>query len=134
MEEVIKEYQPKLKSSDLRSLSASLDTILSTTETTIDEYIDANIKFEKGKTHPKLEEIEATHNEELTDDLFTAKINGLLDRTYAHKITYEITLIMNDEAKIINKAKDDYIKTQLTNSYNSLSTLYESFNTYSEAK
>jgi hypothetical protein len=70
----------------------------------------------------------------LEADLFEAKINGNLDRIYAHKMAYEISLFMNEETKLINTTKNSDYKEILTKSYNSLDNLYDSFSNFSETK
>ena len=67
-------------------------------------------------------------------DLFEAKINGNLDRIYAHKMSYEVSVIMNDETKLYNGSNDDALKAILSTSYTSLENLYNSISNFSEAK
>ena len=72
--------------------------------------------------------------EELNTELFSAKINGILDRIYAHKMAYEISIITSKEASIIRDVSDAELKEALTSSYNSLNNLYDKFNDFSETK
>ena len=65
--------------------------------------------------------------------MFEAKINGILDRIYAHKMAYEISLITTREAQIMKSINNDTLNEILTTSYNSLETLYDKFNNFSEA-
>ena len=77
---------------------------------------------------------EATLNKDgLESELFEAKINGILDRIYAHKMAYEISVITSEEAKIINMTGDSSLKELLEKSHSSLENLYEKFNNFSEA-
>ena len=68
------------------------------------------------------------------NELFEAKINGLLDRVFAHKMALEIFSVMSDEAGIINASSDEALKNLLTTSYDSLNNLYTQFNDFSETK
>ena len=126
----IEEYQGLVKSSRLRSYSASLSTIISSTQKSVEEYAN--------KTYPKVkitgsDEINKAA-EELKNDLFNAKINGLLDRVYARKLAYEISVIMSEESKLIKAVKDNDFKKALQSSQNSLSIIKESFTSFSETK
>lgn len=131
---VIDTYRPFVKSSDLRSASVTLSTILAATSSAVTNNLNSEEKFDPKKVDKKITEEEENLRVELDTELFEAKINGLLDRTYARKIAYEISIIMSREADIIKSTKDDTLKTELTNSYNNLDTLYDSFDSFSEAK
>lgn len=127
-------YQPMVKSSDLRSLSASLKSVFSSTSTQLSAYLVSNYAFDEKKVNENLVLEADTNAEALNNDLFEAKINGRLDRTYAHKMAIEIYTVMSSEAGIINSSSDDSIKSILKTSYDSLNNLYPSFNDYSETK
>ncbi len=129
----INEYRPLIKSSKLRSESVSVNSILESLNTNLDTYIVKKYKDAKNidKSITKKEE---DLNNKLNDDLFNAKINGLLDRTYSSKIAYELTIITTREKEVIKLIKDTELKNSLESSLNSLNNLYNSFNNYSEAK
>ncbi len=120
--ESIEEYQGLVKSSSLRSQSASLSTIIGTITTATSDYIDKTYPNEKIEPSKK----ETSRAEERDSELFDAKINGLLDRTYARKLVYEISVIMATESKLIKSAKDNSFKEELRDSMNSLSVIQES--------
>ena len=130
---VIQEYQPQVKSSILRSSSASLYSILANTNSELTGYITEKYEFDPKKVESKLTTAADTARDAMLNDLFVARINGNLDRIYAHKMAYEISLITTEEAKLINSAKDDTLKEILTKSYTSLEMLYDQFNGFSEA-
>ncbi|MBR6965168.1 hypothetical protein IKH83_02550 [Candidatus Saccharibacteria bacterium] len=127
----IDRYQGALKSSSLRSHSASLFTIISTTADATQTFIDANYKPDKD-TKPS--DSEGKLADERDADLYNAKINGLLDRTYARKFAYEISVLMSDESKLVKQFDDAAFKSAIQSSYNSLSVLKDSFTSFSEAK
>lgn len=126
----INTYQPNVKSSDLRSSSASLKGVLSNTQNGITTYVAE--KYKGKKPEKKLEESEQAHIDELNDELFQAKINGILDRIYAHKMAYEISLLMSMEDKIYNASNDQELHSILDTSYDSMQNLYDKFGNYSE--
>ena len=131
LSEVISEYQPKVKSSQLRSNSASLATVITNTNSKLMDYLTEAYEYKKNSDKDLAEQIK-TEQDALLNELFEAKITGVLDRIYAHKMAFEITKLMNEEAKIYNEARDDVLKGILDESYNSLETLYDNFNNFSE--
>ena len=70
----------------------------------------------------------------LEADLFEAKITGTLDRIMAHKMVYEITVLYTDEQNVYKATNDSGLKSALESSMSSLETLYDKFNSFSEAK
>ena len=132
--EVIQNYQPDVKSSNLRSSSASLYSVLSNTDRELTEYLTEKYNFKEKDIDSKVVEQAALEKDGLEAELFNAKINGILDRIYAHKMAYEISMFMSEEAKLINSTKDPQFKESLTSSYSSLENLYDSFDNFSEAK
>lgn len=132
--EVITEYQPSLKSSLLRSLSASLKGIFTNTSSQLGTYMAGAYGYEDGKAKESMIEEADLNKDALMNDFFEAKINGLLDRTYAHKMTLEIYGVMSDEAGIVNSTSDENLKSLLVGSYDSLKNLYTQFNDFSETK
>ena len=131
---VIQNYQPLVKSSVLRSSSASLSSILSNTSRELNDYLVEKYNFKDKDVDKKIVEVATAKKDELETELFEAKINGILDRIYAHKMTYEISSIMSEEAKLINSSKNAGLKDLLTTSYQSLDNLYRNFSEFSETK
>lgn len=127
----IDKYQGSLKSSSLRSHSASLYTIITTTASATGDFIEANYKPDKDSKPSKSEDERTTERD---NDLYDAKINGLLDRTYARKFAYEISVLMSDESKLLKQFDDAGFKNAINSSYNSLSVLKDSFTSFSETK
>lgn len=129
---VIDEYQSSVKSSNLRSYSASLKSVLSNTDRDLSGYIEEKYKSKEKNVKKKITEEANLAKDALSTELFNAKINGILDRIYTHKMIYEISSVMTEETKIMNLTKSDDLKGALLNSYNSLEILYNNFNEYSE--
>ena len=129
---VIDEYQPYVKSSKLRSLSASLKGVYSSTSYELGTFLAQAFEFDKNKLEEKRKEAALLEPEALADELFKAKINGLLDRTYAHKMALEIYSVMSDEMSIYNSTDGVSLRELLESSYNSLNNLYTQFNDFSE--
>ena len=128
--EAISKYQPSVKSSELRADSASLYSVLSGTERETVTYLTETYDFDRADD--TLVENENLHKDELEQDLFRAKITGILDRIFAHKMAYEISMIQSKESAIYDKVTDEAYKSAIESSYNSLETLYSKFNDFSE--
>ena len=132
--ETIDEYQQYVKSSLLRSLSASLKGVFTNTSSQLSSYMTNAFGWEDKNVKEAVREEANLARDELMNELFEAKINGLLDRVYAHKMTLEIYSVMNDEAGISNGSSDAELQSLLKNSYDSLNNLYTQFNDFSETK
>lgn len=132
--EVISDYQGILKSSDLRSNSASLSGILSNASRGLSEYLTSKYSYKEGKDDKKLQNEADLRRDELEDDLFKAKINGKLDITYAHKMAYEISSINTEIESIQRNIKDDASIDFLNSTHDSLNILYDNFNDTSNIK
>ncbi|MBR2803084.1 hypothetical protein IKE19_00675 [Candidatus Saccharibacteria bacterium] len=132
--EMISEYQSDVKSSDLRSSSASLYGVLSNANSSLEKFLTEKHGIKIKSLDKKLLAKAEEEKEELNTELFSAKINGILDRIYAHKMAYEISIITSKEASIIRDVSDAELKEALTSSYNSLNNLYDKFNDFSETK
>ena len=133
-EENINTFQPSIKSSFLRSISSSLHSILTDTNSQLTKYVEEKYEYKENKVDKKLLGEAQAMKDELNASLFEAKINGNLDRIYAHKMAYEISLFMSEVADVANKTKDNNLKSALTSSYGSLEKLYDNFNDFSESK
>lgn len=131
--DVVKTYQPDVKSSQLRSNSASLKTILLDTDKALKDYLTEKYDYKTSNADKKLVEKATAEKETLDKTLFEAKINGELDRVFAQKMAYEITIILNEEAKILRATKNSTLQEIINQSYNSLKILYDKFNDFSEA-
>ncbi len=134
--EIVSEYQPSVKSSDLRSSSASFYGVLSNTNAELTNYITEKYKTKDATKaiSKKISDQAQLEKDALDEELFEAKINGILDRVYANKITYEISMLMTQEDDLYNTTKDESLKAVLTKSYDSLKNLYDKFDGFSEVK
>ena len=132
---VVTDFQPSVKSSELRSSSASLAGVLSNTSRELTSYLTEKYGEKVTKDINKnLEEDANLAKDALDSELFEAKINGLLDRIYAHKMAYEVSALMSEESEISSATNDASLKSLLTTSYDSLKNLYDRFNGFSETK
>lgn len=132
--EVIEKYQSSVKSSDLRSDSSSLAVVLSDTSKELTNYATEKYDFKKKDVSKSVAEEETLAKDGLMNELFEAKINGNLDRIYAHKMAYEVSLIATRENQLLKSTGNETLKNALNKSYSSLDVLYNKFNDFSESK
>ena len=133
--ELVEKFQPSLKSSKLRAYSASLGSVLNDADKPLGDYLKEKYNFKSEKdADKKIQGDITTAKESLDNELFEAKINGLLDRTFAHKMAYETTMLMTEENKMISITKNSALKEALEKSRDSLENLYNNFNDFSETK
>ena len=125
----VQEYQPNIKSSDLRSSSASFYSVLTNTNSEVMNLVSEKYGIKSAKDIDKnILEQATVEQDALNEELYKAKINGTLDRIYAHKMASEISTIMSQENDIYSATKNDELKSALDKSYNSLENLYNKFN------
>lgn len=128
--EVIAKFQPNVKSSDLRSNSASLYSVLSNTTRDLSTYITENYNYKPKEDNKKFENDVALERDGLESALFEAKINGILDQVYANKMAYTISLIYSKEASLKKATQNADLQAILDSSMNSLDTLYDKFDDF----
>ena len=131
---LIEEYQPNVKSSSLRSHSASLYGVLTNTSKKLTDFATEKYDFKEKDVKKDIVEEETAAKDALGTGLFEAKINGILDRIYASKMAYEILLITNSESQTMKSMNNETLNDILDESYSSLDTLYNEFNEFSETK
>ena len=129
---VIDEYQSLLKSSKLRSSSASLKGVVSETSKQLRSYLEQKYKFKDKDISKSVVEAATLEKDGLANELFEAKINGVLDRIFAHKMVYEISMSTAEEATLAKEAPDEALRGLLNTSYESLMNLYNEFSDFSE--
>lgn len=132
--ELIQKYQPSIKSSDLRSYGTSLNNIVSSSASDLTNYATEKYNFKPKEVKKSITDEETSAKDALDNELFNAKISGTLDRIFAQKFAYEISLIGTRESQLIKASSDSTLQDILTKSYNNLSNLYDNFNNFSEAK
>ena len=132
---IIDKYQPSVKSSELRSNAASLRGVLQNTSKELATYIETKYNQKDAqKVDKKLTEQAKLEMDALDSDLFEAKINGLLDRIFAHKMASEISAFQDAESALVKSDSSEELRAFLKTSYDSLNNLYSKFNDFSETK
>lgn len=131
---IISDYQNNIKSSELRASAASLHQVLTVTNKDLSDYMSQKYSLQTKNISKDISAQANTEKDGLNSELFEAKINGNLDRIFAHKMAYEISLVGAEESRIIKATGDKNLKELLEKNYSSLENLYDKFNDFSEAK
>ena len=131
LSKTITKYNSSISHSALRSNGAQLSTLLTEITTSTSSYLTNNLGTDPKKL--TLTESDAANISKLDDDLKKARLNGLLDRTYAHEMDYQIDYLLIIEESIHKKNSDNYLNAFIESSSSSLTLLKESFHNYSES-
>ena len=131
LEKTLNTYTPSVKSSSLRSSAASISTILAELKSTSKTHFTS--------TGAKLEDYPLTTADSslitATDSaLEKARLNGILDRTFASEIYYQIRFLIIIEDSTLAKSRDTTLNTFLTSSKSSLERLRDTFSSFSESE
>lgn len=133
---VITKYNPSVKSSKLRAIGSSLSTVLSNTTHQISEHVNKG-KEKKDKKALELDkktaEQETQTLNKLNDSLTEAKLNGILDRAYANQVGLQVSLLLSMLSQLYTRTKDQEFKTTLSEAYDSLETIHNNIESYSDA-
>lgn len=130
----VKNFQKYIKDTSLRANAASFNTVLTNFDSSLVDYMKTKYSYKSGSESKKAKSKAETAQQTLHDELFEAKINGMLDRIFAHKMVYEISLLQAEMEAINRATSDQSLKEILGTPYESLGNLYELFNNYSETK
>lgn len=128
----LRTYNKSLKSSRLRAIGSSLQTVLTGTSNQLKEYYsNKNVKSEDLKLTGKTSEKEEALISQLNLSLKHGKLNGILDRTYNNQINLQVSLLLSLTSEIISRTKDQKLLAIVEPLHSSLTTIHESLETYS---
>lgn len=129
----ISTYNKSLKSSQLRSITSSLTGALTGTSAQLKTYLETTYAEEDQPLAlpESLAASEAEANTALNNTLNTAKLNGLLDRTYASQILLQVNLLLSLTSELAGHDSDPALYQILNNFYSNLSSIRQSLDSYS---
>ena len=127
---IINDYNRNINSPSVRSTSSSFTTLLSEISATSASYLINIYGIDLGSIVPTQSDAELISN--LDTSLNRARLNGLLDRTYALEMHYQVRLLIVLENSISNKTDITQIKEFLDSSKESLGRLEETFGKYAQ--
>ena len=125
----IANFNKLLKSSELRSMGTSLNSVLTETSYSISTILTNDF----GSSNPSKPEKESLATEEterqtiLEGDLETGRLKGQLDRVYASDFAYEIAMLISLESEASAKTNKENLKSALATSTTNLEKLHEQF-------
>lgn len=126
-------YNPMIKSSQLRSLGASLSSTLNNSSTQIANYFtELDLEDEERTPSPSIQDEETLISDNLNATLYNAQLNGLLDRTYLNQITLQISLLLSLETQISSKTNDEELLYIISLSTSNLEVILNNFNNFSD--
>lgn len=129
---VISDFNKRVKSSELRSMSTSLNAILTETTYNLTSILENDFGAKRADT-PEKESIatEETERKELLEkDLETGRLKGQLDRVFASDFAYEIAMLRSLESEASAKTDKENLKSFLETSSSNLEKLYNQFNNF----
>ena len=132
VKEEVDAYKSNVKNSALRGQATTLSGVLGNSSTELTKYASAKYGFDAKKVNENIQTEIAEQQEELDKALFEAKITGRLDKVFANKISYEMSLIINAEKVLLDTKPDDTLDKSLNSSYSSLTMLYPKFDEFTE--
>jgi hypothetical protein len=124
-------YLEKVKDSNLRSYITTLLSSLRTTGITL-EGIAPNVGINANAITPAVRAEDDANFYDLDDSLRDAFYTGTLDRTYAAKAYYEISLLLSYEEAARSKTPNQEFANLLDQSISDLKTIQEQFKAYNE--
>lgn len=128
LEKTVTTYNRSLRSSKLRSIGLTLSSTLTGAINQMDPTFKNSISKNKELTASETEYVA-----ELENTLTTAKLNGMLDRTYANQMQLQTTLLLSMLEQAINHTKDENLKNIYTQYQSNLYTANADFTNYSSS-
>ncbi len=128
---VLVTYNPAVKNSSLRSTGLSLAGILTNATTQLGKYLNPT-GDDGASLQPAADVVaeETTTLNGLNTALESAKLNGVLDRTYANQIGWQVSLLLALVSELEERSDDAGLLSVLQNYRTSLETIHQSFESY----
>ena len=125
--DTVDSFRPSVKSTKLRSDSASLTALLGNISSLLStQNLPKPTESQESAEESKISELNST--------LTFAKLNGYLDRVYAREFTLETTLLISMLRDASADSSDSSFQASLASIISSLETLNTSFANFSEVK
>ena len=131
MSTIMEDYNRDLKSSDLRSLAASLAGTLTNATNQLAGVMGAEDPEDAAPDAATTEEETAVLNE-LNTSLTNARLNGILDRAYANLVGLQVSLIMSMISELEARTDDAELLEVLSAYRGNLEVLHQGFEAYDD--
>ena len=141
MTEIITEYKGDLKAPKLRSVSASLEGVLKESNGQMKKILteefkvgskDKKEKDKNKKLDKKVMEEESENYNKMNEALENARLNGVLDRTYAREMALQVALLVSMESELAERSEKKAVDEFVTKSLGNLQKIYKQLSEYSE--
>lgn len=119
-----------LRSSELRSTNSSYQLFLTNSLTSIEEPL-TNLGANSKKTSKSLAAKESAYKTDILDKLEDARLNAVLDRTYARDMAYELGVVKSMMKSLYAKTKSKSTKSFLESSDSNLTPVAKRFAEFS---
>lgn len=130
LNKTLEDYTGEVKSSSLRTMGNSLSTVFDNTTHDLEPILTDHFKLKTNKLSKSLTESETKFTKAIDDDLNQAKLNGLLDRSFAREYTLQIALILSLESELLARTKYPALTKALQSSSANLEKLHSQFSNY----
>ena len=131
MSTIMEDYNQYLKSSDLRSLGASLAGTLTNATNQLAGAVGVEDPEAMAPDAETMEE-ETAVLEELNTSLTNARLNGILDRAYANLVGLQVSLIMSMISELEARTDDAELLKVLSTYRGNLEVLHQGFEAYDD--
>lgn len=131
MSTIMEDYNRDLKSSDLRSLAASLAGTLTNATNQLAGVMGAEDPEDAAPDAATTEEETAVLNE-LNTSLTNARLNGILDRAYANLVGLQVSLMMSMISELEARTDDAELLKVLGTYRGNLEVLHQGFEAYDD--
>ena len=131
MSTIMEDYNQYLKSSDLRSLGASLAGTLTNATNQLAGVVGVEDPEAMAPDAETMEE-ETAVLEELNTSLTNARLNGILDRAYANLVGLQVSLIMSMISELEERTSDAKLLEVLSAYRGNLEVLHQGFEAYDD--
>lgn len=131
---VLDDYTNSVKSSNLRSMGATLSTHLTELNRDLLPILTAAWGYEDWEqdSPPEILEEETEFIRPLVEDLENARLNGLLDRVYVRELALQIALFNSIQSEVIARTEKEDLAALLEKSLTNLRELHTQFSDYSD--
>ncbi len=121
-------YNKQVKSPSLRSTGSSLSIILTNSTSNLSSLLLSDYGLEPEKIAPSAEL--TSEFETSLASLEKARLNGLLDRTYANELEYAVSVLLAVESSALDKTENESLKSVLESSTSSLENIESDLSDY----
>jgi hypothetical protein len=125
LSQTIQDYNTYVKSTELRSMAIVLQSELDGTAPKLSSVLSSDFGFDPKKPIAKVVNSEKDHKEYLNSVLLDARLNGILDRTYANLLTAEVGDLIFLESDLYSKTSSSAMKELLDKSSANLENLHQ---------